>query len=104
MNIIVRAMTRTGIHKKKSSSSRTYIASFASLKSRMETNIQDPEDGQLLQVEVFWRDQQPWLEERGYILRPRYQVDRKASWVRNKRLRYLDCEDVSLWGYEVVHL
>ncbi|KIK00188.1 hypothetical protein K443DRAFT_42099, partial [Laccaria amethystina LaAM-08-1] len=62
--------------------------------------IQDPEDGQLLQVEVFWRDQQPWLEERGYILRPRYQVDRKASWVRNKRLRYLDCEDVSLWGYE----
>lgn len=73
-------------------------AASDSLTSRMESNVQDPEDGQLLEVEVFWRDHQPWLKERGYLLRPRYQVDWKASWVRNKRLRYLDCEDGIVMG------
>ncbi|KAJ7713703.1 hypothetical protein B0H16DRAFT_1435819 [Mycena metata] len=30
--------------------------------------------------ELFWRDYQPWLLERGYRLRPRYQPDWIPSW------------------------
>lgn len=47
----------------------------------------------LLEVEIFWRDHQLWLKERGFLLRPRYQVDWEPSWVLDKRLDYLDCED-----------
>ncbi|KAH8107733.1 kinase-like domain-containing protein [Cristinia sonorae] len=30
--------------------------------------------------EVFWRDHQPWLEQKGYRLRPRYKPDWIPSW------------------------
>ncbi|KZT71751.1 hypothetical protein DAEQUDRAFT_755590 [Daedalea quercina L-15889] len=30
------------------------------------------ESGQLLEHEHYWRDRQPWLQEHGYMLRPRY--------------------------------
>ncbi|KIK01655.1 hypothetical protein K443DRAFT_77168, partial [Laccaria amethystina LaAM-08-1] len=53
----------------------------------------NPTDGVLFEAEIFWRDHQLWLKECGYLLRPRYHVDWKASWVRNKRLDYADCED-----------
>lgn len=53
----------------------------------------------LLEVEVFWRDHQLWLKECGYLLRPRYQVDWQPSWVLDKRLDYLDCEDSVMVEY-----
>lgn len=31
-----------------------------------------PSTTNLLQHEIFWRDQQVWLQEKGYMLRPRY--------------------------------
>jgi len=43
--------------------------------------------------EIFWRDHQPWLQERGYMLRPRYRPDWKASWIVNKDLPVFRCED-----------
>src|ERR1700691_662254 len=30
--------------------------------------------------EVFWRDHQKWLEDCGYMVRPRYMPDWKPSW------------------------
>lgn len=55
--------------------------------------IENPAEGRLYKAELFWRDHQPWLKECGYLLRPRYLPDWKASWVRNKSLHYRDCED-----------
>ena len=34
----------------------------------------------LLTFEEYWRDHQPWLKERGYQLRARYQAGWVASW------------------------
>ena len=34
----------------------------------------------LLTTEIFWRDHQVWLAERGYMLRPRYKPGWKPSW------------------------
>lgn len=28
--------------------------------------------GELIEYERYWRDRQPWLQEHGYMLRPRY--------------------------------
>ncbi|KAJ3551172.1 hypothetical protein NM688_g4864 [Phlebia brevispora] len=44
------------------------------LKSRTTTY------GRLKEHELWWRDHQPWLKERGYQLRPRYHPDWKPSW------------------------
>ena len=38
------------------------------------------ERGLLSKMECFWRDHQPWLAERGYLLRPRYSPDWVPSW------------------------
>ena len=35
----------------------------------------------LLPYEVYWRDRQPELEKRGYVLRNRYFKDWKPSWI-----------------------
>jgi hypothetical protein len=51
-----------------------------------------PDPGVLHKGEAFWRDRQPWLRERGYELRARYQPDWKPSWQVNG-LRPKDCED-----------
>ncbi|KAI0065668.1 hypothetical protein BV25DRAFT_1913128 [Artomyces pyxidatus] len=40
-----------------------------------ETNFRE-----LLPGEEWWRDNQAWLEERGYTLRPRYRVGWQPSW------------------------
>ncbi|KAJ7782476.1 kinase-like domain-containing protein [Mycena maculata] len=40
---------------------------------------QDRDFGGLSESETFWRDHQPWLEECGYMLRPRY----RPGWVRS---------------------
>ena len=68
-----------------------------SLESRM-AGVSNPAEGRLYQAELFWRDHQPWLKECGYLLRPRYLPDWKASWVRNKSLHYLDCEEGVIMG------
>lgn len=34
----------------------------------------------LLPEEIFWRDHQPWLTEKGYMLRPRYRPGWVPSW------------------------
>ncbi|KAH9920130.1 kinase-like domain-containing protein [Fomitopsis serialis] len=48
--------------------------------------------GGLEEHEYFWRDRQPWLQERGYELRPRYRPDWKPSWLGSGR-PYVLCED-----------
>ena len=48
--------------------------------------------GGYLSAEFFWRDHQPWLQEQGYMLRPRYHPDWKPSWERTKKF-YDDVED-----------
>ena len=47
--------------------------------------------GKLDDHEIFWRDRQPWLQERGYVLRPRYQKDWKPSWVGTEK---------AFWAFE----
>lgn len=48
----------------------------------------------LKKSEVFWRDHQEWLEEKGYVLRPRYQPEWVPSWdVNDNTIRTLDIED-----------
>ncbi|KAF8890892.1 kinase-like domain-containing protein [Infundibulicybe gibba] len=49
-------------------------------------------DGRLYQNEAFWRDLVPWLEEQGYILRPRYQANWVASWKTSGK-KWRDSED-----------
>ncbi|KAI0790923.1 kinase-like domain-containing protein [Abortiporus biennis] len=41
----------------------------------------------LLPHEIFWRDHQQWLEESGYMLRPRYRPDWQPSWNINEYAR-----------------
>lgn len=48
--------------------------------------------GELLTYELFWRDLSPWLEERGYVLRPRYRIGWTPSWTGTDKI-YWDCED-----------
>ncbi len=36
--------------------------------------------GSLAEYEVVWRERQPWLEEQGYRLRPRYHKNWVPSW------------------------
>lgn len=48
--------------------------------------------GKLMPGEYFWRDHQPWLETRGYKLRPRYSPDWVASWLGTSK-KYSNCED-----------
>ncbi|CAL1706324.1 unnamed protein product [Somion occarium] len=50
---------------------------------------------QLRPGEVFWRDHQQWLQERGYMLRPRYRPGWVASW-KDKDPMYWNYED-SKW-------
>ncbi|KAJ7092043.1 kinase-like domain-containing protein [Mycena belliarum] len=51
-----------------------------------------PEPGQLNHREIFWRDHQVWLQEKGFMLRPRYRPGWIPSWHLKNRL-LLDCED-----------
>ena len=44
-------------------------------------------------LEIPWRDRQPFLLQRGYVLRPRYHPGWVASWVTNPALRPRQCED-----------
>lgn len=46
--------------------------------------------------EAFWKDHQPWLVDRGYVLRPRYQPGWVPSWLPGEGFPYFDYED-ALW-------
>ncbi|KAJ7081129.1 kinase-like domain-containing protein [Mycena belliarum] len=48
-------------------------------------------DGGLCFVELFWRDHQAWLQDCGYMLRPRYHPDWKPSW--KPKDKWSDMED-----------
>jgi len=50
-------------------------------------------NGELYAWETFWRDHQPWLKDKGYLLRPRYRADWTASWLKIPGKTYLDSED-----------
>lgn len=46
----------------------------------------------LMPHEVFWRDHQAWLQQCGYMLRPRYKPDWVPSW-RSTNANARECED-----------
>ena len=46
----------------------------------------------LYNSEVFWRDHHKWLEEHGYMLRPRLRPGWIPSWLESKK-HPLECED-----------
>ena len=56
----------------------------------------DYEGGALDEKEIFWRDHQKWLQERGYMLRPRYRPGWVPSWKGKPDLFWLSCEDGQL--------
>lgn len=53
--------------------------------------------GQLTDAELIWRDRQPWLEEHGYMLRPRFRRGWKPSWVGTDKFPF-SCEDGRMYN------
>lgn len=53
--------------------------------------------------EVIWRDLQPWLEQRGYMLRPRYRVGWVPKWKGTEISRF-DYEDANEMTVRPFHL
>ncbi|KAK7692240.1 hypothetical protein QCA50_003865 [Cerrena zonata] len=51
--------------------------------------------------EFYWRDHQPWLAERGYMLRPRYKPDWVPSW-KDTGHRWIDFEDAAILRHPAV--
>lgn len=47
----------------------------------------------LAAVEIAWRDRQPYLESRGYMLRPRYRPGWQPSWKLDPTIRARHAED-----------
>ncbi|KAJ6461161.1 kinase-like domain-containing protein [Mycena vitilis] len=61
-----------------------------------------PGPGELAGLEFWWRDHQVWLEQCGYMLRPRYKPDWIPSWTADPTIRYM-CEDsIPLSGGETI--
>lgn len=60
-----------------------------------DTLPDDHVSGLLVHGEAFWRDHKNWLEERGYMLRPRYDPDWVPSWQKDptKNTSFRHCED-----------
>lgn len=49
--------------------------------------------GQRDSYETWWAEHQPWLEELGYALRPRFQKDWQPSWQGKSKQSYKAFED-----------
>lgn len=49
--------------------------------------------GGLTDVEKEWCEIEPWLEEHGYRLRPRYRPGWIPSWRGKKNVQWRKCED-----------
>lgn len=57
------------------------------------SNVSDDERfSTLAPYELSWRRRQPWLQSRGYMLRPRYRPGWVPSW-RTTGANPIDCED-----------
>ncbi|KAJ3481942.1 hypothetical protein NLI96_g7315 [Meripilus lineatus] len=57
------------------------MTSSASPTNESLASGEEPIDSKkLLPHEFWWRDHQPWLAEKGYMLRPRYSPDWEPSW------------------------
>jgi len=54
----------------------------------------DPERNptSFIATEYYWLDRYIWLEEQGYMLRPRYHPDWKPSWIGTDK-KWYKCED-----------
>ena len=61
---------------------------FAEIKAAL-----DKSHASLSPREILWRDRQPLLQARGYMLRPRYHPKWVASWEANPSLNSDFCED-----------
>jgi hypothetical protein len=59
---------------------------------RNTKSTQEIIDEELTTREKFWRDQQSWLKEAGYMFRARYQPDWIPSWIGTNKFS-LSCED-----------
>ncbi len=59
---------------------------FVSQETKGAPAIYNPSE--LSTTERFWRDQEPWLDQCGYVLRPRYRPGWSPSWVGTKREWY----------------
>ncbi|KAL6300712.1 hypothetical protein BKA93DRAFT_828879 [Sparassis latifolia] len=54
-----------------------------------------------LHDEIFWRDRQPYLDDHGYVLRPRYHPDWSPSW-QGTNMDIMFCEDsITLINYSL---
>lgn len=58
-----------------------------------EVGVSRRDPTKLTEGELFWRDHQKWLQKRGYMLRPRYMPDWKASWLMDPKKDHFWCED-----------
>lgn len=59
------------------------------------------EQGGLYAEEVWWRDHQPWLQSRGYMLRPRYMPDWTPSW-KGTGKHWSQCEDGEAFPHRLI--
>ena len=64
-----------------------------------ELYVSDAELEQLTDAEVWWRDHQKWLAEKGYMLRPRYRPGWVPSWKAHPNKNRRDFED---WHFPTV--
>ncbi|KAG6813223.1 hypothetical protein H0H92_013110 [Tricholoma furcatifolium] len=55
-------------------------------------DYKQPENGELSEIEVFWRKYTPLFKDRGYTVRPRYRPDWTPSWWNTSQY-WQDCED-----------
>lgn len=74
--------------------------------TKTETPTQQPRahkfnPAQLLPGERYWRDHQPWLESKGYMLRPRYHPEWAPSFTLDDFAKYEDgfCLNVSAFSF-----
>ncbi|KAJ3856534.1 hypothetical protein EV368DRAFT_32205 [Lentinula lateritia] len=58
----------------------------------LEFPDESPDNEELWEFEIFWRDHYDWLKNRGYLLRPRYRPGWVASWIGTTKEAFR-CED-----------
>ncbi len=62
--------------------------------SRSDSDSEEDDPRVLFEQEILWRDRQKWLEEKGYMLSPRFRPGWVPSWGPDDD--YFDFED-GLW-------
>ena len=63
----------------------------------------DERFSRLAPYELAWQSRQPFLQSRGYTLRPRYRPGWIPSW-RHTGAHPSDCEDGTVFGVRVKHI